>query len=91
MNARKPRASIRGKLHHYQNANTTLSKFLINAPRKNDSNISPPQRLPLGIPIKIAIIEKIESARGPIIPRAFFFFLPSLPKTQRGLCEGERV
>ena len=26
--------------------------------------LSPPQRLPLGIPIKIAIIEKIESARG---------------------------
>ena len=26
--------------------------------------LSPPQTLPLGIPIKIAIIEKIESARG---------------------------
>ena len=26
--------------------------------------LSPPQRLPLGIPIKISIIEKIESARG---------------------------
>ena len=26
--------------------------------------LSPPQRLPLGIPIKIAIIEKIESGQG---------------------------
>ena len=67
--------------------------------------LSPPQRLPLGIPIKISIIEKIESARGtmgtsplPIVPRALSFsFSPassqhkSLPTIQRGLCGGERV
>ena len=35
------------------------------------------QSLPLGILIKIA-------------PRAFSFFLTSLPTTQRGFCEGER-
>ena len=59
---------------------------------------SPPRRLPLGIPIKIAIIEKIESARGtmgrgkrplfshPPFHRARFalraLFLPSLLTTQ---------
>ena len=76
--------------------------------------LSPPQRLPLGIPIKQEpmtlhqniIIEKIASARGtmgrgkrrPLVslppshraPRVFFF-LPSLPTTQRGLCGGERL
>ena len=52
--------------------------------------LSPPQRLPLGIPIKISIIEKIESARGTMgtspshrAPRALFFFLLSLPTTQK--------
>ena len=74
-------------------------------------SLSPPQRLPLGILIiyiKIAIIEKIESAQGTIgrgkrreplfslspshgASRALFFFLPSLPTTQRGLWGGERL
>ena len=38
----------------------------ISAPQESDSpqNFSPPRRFPLGIPIKIAITEKIESARG---------------------------
>ena len=45
------------------------------------SKLSPPQRIPLGIPIKISIIEKIESARGKH---------KSLPTTQRGLCGRER-
>ena len=31
---------------------------------KGTSDLSPPQRLQLGIPIRIAVIEKIESARG---------------------------
>ena len=62
--------------------------------------LTPPQRLPLGIPIKIAIIEKIESARGtmgrgkrplfslplPIVLRALSFFSPQLPhNTKRPL------
>ena len=56
--------------------------------------LSPPQRLPFGIPVKIAI-----SARGTMgrrvlsspshRPRALSFFpLPSPPATQRGLCGG---
>ena len=70
--------------------------------------LSPPQMLPLGIPLKIAIIEKIESARGTMgrgkrrktlfslppshrSPRVLFFFLPSLPITQRGLSGRERA
>ena len=61
-----------------------------------DPVLSPPQRLPLGIPIK----KKIESARGKMgrgkgreplfslplshrAPRSLFFFLPSLPTTQK--------
>ena len=63
--------------------------------------LSPPRRLPLGIPTKIAIIEKIESARGTMgrgkRPSSFpsclalsLFLSPSLPTTQRGLCGGER-
>ena len=51
--------------------------------------LSPPQRLLLGIHIKIAIIEKIESAGDDCSSHAPFFFLPSLPTTQRGLCGGE--
>ena len=67
--------------------------------------LSPPQRLPLGTPIKKAIIEKSKARRGrweegkgaeasllsfpfPSCPRAFFF-LPSLPTPQGGLCGGE--
>ena len=66
--------------------------------------LSPPKRLPLGIPIKISIIEKIESARGtmgtspfPSCPARSLFLSPqpphnkSLPTIQRGLCGGERV
>ena len=50
---------------------------------------------PAGYPHQNKIIEKIESARGTMgrgkhrAPRALFFFLPSLPTTQRGLCGGE--
>ena len=37
-----------------------------NAENAGETNrcLSPPQRLPLGIPIKLAVIGKIESARG---------------------------
>ena len=48
--------------------------------------LSPPQRLPLGIPIKISIIEKIESARGtmgtspfPSCPALSLFLSPQPP------------
>ena len=41
--------------------------------------LSPPQRLPLGIPIKIAIIEKIESARGTSCPARSLFLSPQPP------------
>ena len=63
--------------------------------------LSPPQTLPLGIPIKIAVMEKQEARGGrweevkdgslplPIVPRVLFFFLPSLARTQRGLYGGE--
>ena len=54
-------------------------------PRRVQSHIlpglSPPQRLPLGIPIKISIIEKNRKRAGDDgkrAPRALFFFLPSL-------------
>ena len=59
---------------------------------------------PAGYPHQNKIIEKIESAWGTMgrgkrrplfslppshrAPRALFFFLPSLPTTQRGLCGG---
>ena len=55
--------------------------------------LSPPQRLPLGIPIKISIIDKNRKRAGNDgkretppshrAPRALFFFLPSLPTTQK--------
>ena len=57
-------------------------------------HLSPPQRLPLGIPIKISIIEKIESVRGtmergkrlPIVPRVLSFLSPQPPhNTKRPL------
>ena len=52
----------------------------ISAPQESDplQNFRPPRRLPLGIPIKIAITEKIESARrtmGKGKMRSFFFSL----------------
>jgi len=59
-------------------------------------SFSPPQRLLLGIPIKIAIIEKIESARGtmgrgkpvPIVPRALSFsFSPAFPQHKEASVE----
>ena len=57
-------------------------------------SLSPSQRLLQCIPIKIviAIIEKMDSARGTAgrgKRRALFFFLPSLPTTQQGLCGSE--
>ena len=60
--------------------------------------LSPPQRLPLGIPFKISIIDKNRKRAGddgkretasllsspfPSRPHTFFFFLPSLPTTQK--------
>ena len=63
--------------------------------------LSPPQRLRLGISIKIAVMEKQEARGGrleevkdgslplPTLPRALFFFLPSFATTQRGLYGGE--
>ena len=51
---------------------------------------------PTGYPNKNSNNEKIESARGTREegkggkrPLFFFFFLPSLPMTQKGLCGGE--
>ena len=68
---------------------------------------SPPQRLPLGIPIKIEIKSRKNRKRAGDdgkrenasflsspsrrAPRALLFFRPSLPTTQRGLCGGKRV
>ena len=65
--------------------------------------LTPPQRLPLGIPLKIAIIEKIESARGamgiglsslfplPIVPRALsLFFLSSASPQNKEASAEER-
>ena len=50
--------------------------------------LSPPQRLLLGIHIKIAIIEKIESARGTIVPRTLpFFFSPASPQHKEASVE----
>ena len=54
-------------------------------------DLSPPQRLPLGIPIKISIIDKNRKRAGDDgkretshrAPPAPFFFLPSLPTTQK--------
>ena len=47
--------------------------------------LSPPQRLPLGIPIKISIIEKIESARR---TRALSFsFSPASPQHKEASVE----
>ena len=42
--------------------------------------LSPVQRLLLGIPTKIAIIEKIESAGDDCFPHALFFFSPASPQ-----------
>ena len=62
-------------------------------------HLSPPQRLPLGIPIKISIIEKIESAREtmergkrlPIVLRVLSFsFSPASPQHKEASAE-ERV
>ena len=48
--------------------------------------LSPVQRLPLGIPTKIAIIEKIESARGTTVSHVLSFFSPQPPhNTKRPL------
>ena len=65
------------------------------------SVLSPPQRLPLGIPIKISIIEKNRKRAGDdgkretACPARSLFLSPqpqhkSLPTIQRGLCGGER-
>ena len=68
--------------------------------------LSPPQRLPLGIPYENNNNRKNRKRAGddgkrewrePLFslptsngsPRALFFFLPSLPTTQRGLCGEE--
>ena len=61
--------------------------------------LSPPQRLPLGIPIKISIIEKIESARGtmgtspfPSCPARSLFLSPPPPhNTKRPLRRREGI
>ena len=51
----------------------------------SEPTFSPPRKLPLGIPIKIAIIEKIESAQGTMgrgkspPPRPRFLFLSPQP------------
>ena len=55
-----------------------LSLLSTRVERSDDWNLSfsPPQRLPLRIPIKIAKIEKIESARGTIVPAPSLFLSP---------------
>ena len=50
--------------------------------------LPPPHRLPLGIPIKIAIIEKIESAPGTTGSRALpFAFSPASPQHKEASAE----
>ena len=57
------------------------------ARRPLTQGLSPPRRLPLVIPIKIAMIEKIESARG-IVPRALSFsFLQASPQHKEASAE----
>ena len=73
--------------NHARLANThVVSRWIMH------SGLSPPPRFLLGIPIKIAIIEKIESARGtihffPSCPaRSLFFFSPTSLA-----CESDRI
>ena len=67
----------------------------LNQPIQSGLVLSPPQRRPLVIPIKIAIIEKIvrggrwEKAFPSCSARALLFTLPRLPTTQRDLRGGE--
>ena len=54
-------------LYHHCTKDETLTNHLLfpsflERLEQTELGLSPPQRLPLGIPIKIAIIEKIESA-----------------------------
>ena len=51
---------------------------------KTESCLSPAQRLPLGNPIKISIIEKIESALS-------FSFSPASPQHKEASAEETRV
>ena len=51
-------------------------------------HFSPPQRLPLGNPLKMTIIEKVASASWSA--RFLFFCIPTLATKQRGFRGGER-
>ena len=65
-------------------------KICLQAQKVTRPFLSPPQRLPLGIPIKISIIEKIESARvyDGIVPRALSFsFSPASPQHKEASAE----
>ena len=83
-------------LYHLGNFNSPL---LLQTPPRTGPRVryylSPPQRLPLGIPIKISIIEKIESARGTmgLLFASFFLVVEScstlfpLPLFCPGFCQ----
>lgn len=76
---------------------TLIEETVLTSPAGNRTAIlcgqlSPPHRLPLGILIKIAIIENSKSAGDNGKKEkagALFFSLPGLPTTQRGPCRGE--
>ena len=76
---------------------TLIEETVFTSPAGNRTAIlrgqlSPPHRLLLGIPIKIAIIENRKSAGDDGKKEkagALFFSLPGLPTTQRGPCGGE--
>ena len=65
--------------------NAVFSKDATGLKTSTKIYLSPPQRLPLGIPIKISIIEKIESARS-------LFLSPQPPhNTKRPLRRREKI
>ena len=68
-------------------------KICLQAQKVTRPFLSPPQRLPLGIPIKISITEKIESARGTMAscPARSLFLSPQPPhNTKRPLRRRDR-
>ena len=105
-------SSIKGFLAGPSNENKTERTLAQDTQGSDEhTDLSPPQRHPRGIPIKIGVLEgKTLRARWTVgrekrrergltsslypshrSPRAFFFPLPSLPRTQRGLCTWRRV
>ena len=79
---------VHGKQFALQVSTDEIHKAQIDTKLSRISGIylSPPQRLPLGIPIKISIFEKIESGRGtmgtspfPSCPARSLFLSPQPP------------